>query len=109
QPTLLRREDWNRDLVEHSHDLLCIHDVEGRILSVNPAPARILDYRVEELLRIPLQQIIAPRFQSHFETYVNQLRQTGEATGLMAVVTRSGERRIWQYQATLRTGDVTPL
>jgi PAS domain S-box-containing protein len=27
----------------------------------------------------------------------------------MAVVTRSGERRIWQYQATLRTGDVTPL
>jgi PAS domain-containing protein len=29
-------EDWYRDLVEHSQDLLCVHDLEGRLLSVNP-------------------------------------------------------------------------
>ncbi|MGA8298517.1 MAG: PAS domain S-box protein, partial [Terriglobales bacterium] len=43
-------EDWTRDLVEHSRDLLCIHDLEGRLLSVNPVPARLLGYSVEEIL-----------------------------------------------------------
>ena len=33
-------EDWHQDLVEHSQDLLCVHDLEGRFLSVNPAPPR---------------------------------------------------------------------
>ena len=31
-------EDWYEDLVEHSHDLLCVHDLEGRFLSMNPSP-----------------------------------------------------------------------
>ena len=25
-------KDWYRDLVEHSHDLLCVHDLDGRLL-----------------------------------------------------------------------------
>jgi PAS domain-containing protein len=39
---LQENEDWYQDLVEHSQDLLCVHDLEGRLLSVNPAPARML-------------------------------------------------------------------
>ena len=27
---LHENEDWYQDLVEHSHDLLCIHDLRGR-------------------------------------------------------------------------------
>ena len=50
---LHENEDWYQDLVEHSHDLLCVHDLEGRLLSVNPAPARLLGYSVEEFLRFP--------------------------------------------------------
>ena len=47
-------QEWYQDLVEHSHDLLCVHDLEGHLLLVNPAPARLLGYSVEELLRIPM-------------------------------------------------------
>jgi PAS domain-containing protein len=43
---LQKNEDWYQDLVEHSQDLLCIHDLEGRLLSVNPTPARVLGYSV---------------------------------------------------------------
>jgi len=103
---LQENEDWYRDLVQHSRDLLCIHDLQGRLLSVNPAPARVLGYTVEELLRIPMREIIAPEFRTQFDAYLSQMERTGEASGLMAVITRTGERRIWEYHNTLRTEGV---
>ncbi|MFY9559813.1 MAG: sigma 54-interacting transcriptional regulator [Terriglobales bacterium] len=110
QRALGDNEDWYRDLVEHSQDLLCIHDLQGRLLSVNPAPARVLGYSVEELLQIPLREVIAPEFRDQFDAYLSQIKQTGESRGLMAVVTRSGERRIWEYHNTLRTeGVASPI
>jgi PAS domain S-box-containing protein len=103
---LEENEDWFQDVVEHSRNLLCTHDLEGRLLSVNRAPARVLGYSVEELLRLPLRDIIAPKFQGDFDAYLDQVRRAGESSGLMAVTTKSGERRIWQYYSTLRTADV---
>ena len=38
---LEENEDWYRDLVDHSQDLLCVHDLKGRLLSVNPGSARL--------------------------------------------------------------------
>ena len=115
QVDLIRRalsenEDWYQDLVEHSHDLLCIHDLAGRLLSVNPAPARMLGYSVEEILQIPLRELIAPEFRPQFDAYLSQIERVGEARGFMTVMTRSGERRIWEYHNTLRSEGVeTPI
>ncbi len=107
---LRENEDWHQDLVEHSQDLLCIHDLEGRLLSINPAPARVLGYSVEELLQIPMREIIVPEFRPQFDAYLSQIARVGESRGLMAVMTRSGERRIWDYHNTLRTeGVATPI
>jgi len=101
--SLQENEDWYRDLVDHSRDLLCIHDLQGRLLSVNPAPARALGYTVEELLKLSMRDLIAEEFRPEFDAYLTQIQQTAEAHGLMAVVTRSGEHRIWEYRNTLRT------
>jgi len=115
QVDLIRRalsenEDWYQDLVEHSHDLLCIHDLAGRLLSVNPAPARMLGYSVEEILQIPLRELIAPEFRPQFDAYLSQIERVGEARGFMTVMTRAGERRIWEYHNTLRSEGVeTPI
>ena len=107
---LHENEDWYQDLVEHSQDLLCVHDLEGRLLSMNPAPARVLGYSVEELLQIPMREIIAPEFRPQFDAYLNQIARVGESRGLMTVLTRSGERRIWEYHNTLRTeGVASPI
>jgi PAS domain S-box-containing protein len=99
-------EDWYQDLVEHSQDLLCVHDLEGRFLSVNPATARLLGYSVEEILQIPIGDLIAPEFRSQFDAYLKQIAQAGRADGFLAVMTRTGERRIWEYHNTLRTDGV---
>jgi len=110
QRALRENEDWYRDLVEHSQDLLCIHDLHGRLLSLNPAPARVLGYSVEELLRIPMREIVAPEFRHEFDEYLTHIQQAGESRGFMVVVTRSGERRIWEYHNTLRTeGVASPI
>jgi PAS domain S-box-containing protein len=100
-------EDRYRDLVEHSEDLLCTHNLEGRLLSVNSAPARILGYSVEELLKIPMRELIIPEGRQAFEEYLERLRTTGAPErGLLCVTTRSGEVRTWEYSNTLRTGGV---
>ena len=107
---LQENEDWYQDLVEHSQDLLCIHDLTGRLLMVNPGPARVLGYGVEELLQIPLREVIAPEFRPQFDEYLRHIESTGEASGYMVVMTSSGERRIWHYHNTLRTeGVVSPI
>jgi formate hydrogenlyase transcriptional activator len=107
---LKENEDWYRDLVEHSQDLLCVHDLEGRFLSVNPVPARLLGYSVEEMLKKPMRDFIDPQFRSEFDAYLLEIKETGESHGLLKVITRSGEHRVWEYHNTLRTeGLVSPI
>ena len=107
---LRESEDRYRDLVEHSQDLLCTHDLTGRLLSCNPAPARVLGYEVGELLDIPMREFVAPEFRKQFDAYLARIKTTGVDNGMMVVVTRTGERRIWEYQNTLRTeGVASPI
>jgi formate hydrogenlyase transcriptional activator len=107
---LRENEDWFRDLVEHSQDLLCIHDLDGRLLSVNPTPAQLLGYTVDEILQIPMRELVAPEFRPQFDAYLRQIERAGESRGFLMVMTRTGERRIWEYHNTLRTeGVASPI
>ena len=106
EEALREREDRYRDLVENSEDLVCTHDLEGNLLSANPAPARILGYEVSELIKIPMRDLIAPESREQFAGYLNRIRNIGSDQGKLCVVTRSGERRIWEYNNTLRTEGV---
>ncbi len=99
-------EDRYRDLVEHSHDLICTHDLTGRILSANPNAEKILGYEPGALLRMNLQDILAPEALPRFALYLRRIKQRGAARGQMIVQTRTGERRLWEYDNTLRTAGV---
>ena len=103
-------QDWYRDLVDHSQDLLSVHDLDGRILSVNPVPARLLGYSVKEMLQKHLRDFIDPRYLPQHDAYLQEIKRTGASSGLVAVMARSGEQRIWEYHNTLRTEGVgTPI
>jgi len=103
---LLESEDRYRDLVEHSADLVCTHDLEGRLLTVNPAPARTLGYEVSELLKMPMRELVAPEYRGEFDGYMERIQKNGTDRGLLCVLSRSGERRIWEYNNTLRVEGV---
>ena len=102
-------DEWDlyRDLVEHSQDLLCTHDLSGKLLSVNPLPARLLGYDVETLLGMPMRELLAPEYRHQFEEYLARIRQDGFAEGVMILVGSNGQRRIWEYHNTLRDDGVS--
>ncbi|MFZ3262618.1 MAG: sigma 54-interacting transcriptional regulator [Terriglobales bacterium] len=102
--------DSNRDLVERSRDLWCVHDLQGRLLSVNPVPGRLLSYTTEEVLQTPLRDLIDPKFRDPFDVYLRDVERIGQAHGVMAVLTRTGDRQFWEYHSTLMTGGAeTPV
>jgi PAS domain S-box-containing protein len=103
-------EDWYRDLVEHSHDLICVHDLNGKLLSVNKTAAMNLGYTPDELLNKDLRQLLGPEVRDQFEAYLSTIRNAKFAEGLMLIQTKSGEKRIWEYHNTLRTeGVLSPV
>ena len=106
EEALRESEDRYRDLVEHSEDLICTHDLEGRVLSLNEAPARILGYERSELLLRLIPDMLAPETREKFGEYMAVIRRDGEARGLVMVQARTGEKRTWEYRNTLRTEGV---
>jgi PAS domain S-box-containing protein len=95
---LRESEERYRHLVQNSLGLIAVHDLNGVLLAVNPAGAHALGYEPDELVGQNLFDFIAPAARSHVGTYVKQITANPTAEGLMVVVTRSGEERVWQYR-----------
>ena len=53
-----------------------------------------------------LRDIVVPEFRDSFDDYLDRIRKDGVAKGAMEVETSTGERRIWEYNNTLRTQGV---
>src|SRR5260370_5587078 len=104
---LLESEDRYRDLVERSSDIICTHDLEGNLLSVNEAPLRILGYSSDELLNKPLRDFVTAEARPMCDAYLSQIQRDGFAKGLLPVMTKSGEVRLWEYNNTLRRDGVS--
>ena len=99
-------EDRYRDLVDNSHELICTHDLEGRVLSVNPWAARVLGYPRNSLVGINIRDGLLPQYREQFDEYLRTVVTEGSARGVMKVRTATGETRLWEYYNTLRTEGV---
>ena len=99
-------EDRYRDLVDNSHELICTHDLEGRVLSVNPWAARVLGYPQNSLVGINIRDGLLPEYRKQFDEYLHTVKTQGSARGVMKVRTATGETRLWEYYNTLRTEGV---
>jgi PAS domain S-box-containing protein len=107
EEVLRQSEDRYRDLVEHSSDLICTHDAQGMLLSVNEVPLRVLGYTREEMLNTPLREYVAPEAKPLCDAYLAQIQKDGFARGLLPVLTKSGEVRLWEYNNSVRKEGVS--
>lgn len=86
-----------RELVEQSRGLICTHDLAGVLLSVNRAAADRLGYPPEDLVGRSLGDLLAPAVRHLFPHYLDRIQRGATDEGLMLVVTREGDERIWTY------------
>lgn len=97
----LQREIY-RELVESSLDLICIHDMEGKLLFVNQAAVEASGFSREALLQTTIRDVLmAPRVSGRFDAYLEEIRNRGSARGIMKVRDPEGRLRYWQYNNTL--------
>ena len=84
-------------LVEHSMGLMCTHDLNGVLLSVNSASMQAIGFRKEDAIGRNLRDFLTPSVRHKVDAYLDRIRQNRTDSGLMHVVARNGEERVWLY------------
>ncbi|MDP3282832.1 MAG: PAS domain S-box protein, partial [Desulfobacterales bacterium] len=106
EDALRERDELYRDLVENATDLICTHDLKGKLLSVNAAAARAGGFAAEEIVGLRIPDSLPPDRRQEFYDYIRDIQRDGTASGTMKIVTRNGGIRYWEYRNTLRTEGV---
>jgi diguanylate cyclase (GGDEF)-like protein/PAS domain S-box-containing protein len=92
-----------RELIEHSIDLIFTHDLEGRVLSANPAAATALGCAsADELTTCSLRDFIVAEGHADLDEYLRRVNIDGRAEGIARIIGRDGRRRYWEYRSALR-------
>lgn len=82
--------------------LVCIHGLDGHLLSVSPAGAKALGYKPEEMVGRHMHDFLPSDVRDQLPAYLDRIKKDGTASGLMRVVTKSGEERILAYSNICR-------
>ncbi len=98
QQALAESDKRYRELFERGFGLVCTHDLDGKLLSINPAAAAALGRPPEELVGGNLAEVLTDKARSLLPGYLERLRREGHHEGQMAVRTRAGDRRLWSYR-----------
>jgi len=96
-----RNEKRYRHLVENSLGLICTHDLDGIVLSVNPAAASSLGYEPRDGIGRNLRDFLSPGTRHRFDHYLARIREHAHDSGVMKVVRKDGTERIWMYRNML--------
>ncbi len=94
EASLRESEERYRQLVELSPDAIMLHR-DGRLLFVNGAAMRLFGARTpEELLKIPMMDLVAPEFRDAVRTRIRKISQENQSTPPM-------EQRLIRLDGTL--------
>ncbi|SFP68701.1 PAS domain S-box protein [Hymenobacter arizonensis] len=96
---LERREKQYHDLVYYSQALICTHDLNGTVLSVNPAIERLMGMPAAKMLGRTLYDALPPEHHASLQAYLEGQKPLQQQPRLMTVWTSAGERRYLQYYA----------
>lgn len=107
EKSLIESEKRYRDMVENLNEMVGIHGIDGQILSANKATYKSLGYSEKELLKMKIPEILHPKYKDQYGIYINKIKEKGETRGLMSLITKNGENRIWEYHDSLALDKVT--
>jgi len=105
---LRQSEERYRALVENSLGLIYTHDLDGRLLSINPAAAQALGYQPEEVIGRSLIEFLPPTAHPLYGDYLALIQREMVNTGLMRVLRKDGVESIWEYANSLQVESGKP-
>jgi len=86
-------------LMEKSAAFICVHDLNGVLVSVNKAVTDALGYRRGDMVGQKLSKFLAPDSARGFGAYLKRMSSAaGTGTGTMVVRGRDGGVRTWSYR-----------
>jgi len=104
------RRDWGSPPARsESRELICTHDLSGRILSANRAACAALGVSLAELRGMSIQALMPADGDAGFNAYMETLLRDGTAVGLMRIVPPGGGQRIWEYCNSLDSHEGSPV
>jgi len=94
-------EERFRSFFENSQGLMCTHDLQGNLITVNKAGAQLLGYETIELIGKNLTFIVPEHLHPQIHEYLKRVFNKGKDRGLLRTQHRDGTNRIWLYNNTL--------
>jgi len=88
-----------RDLFNYSQALICTHDMDGRMLAINPEISRTLGFTEEEMLGRKIQEFVPVEHRERFEEeYIMAVRNTPTVNGVFCVENKNGTKIYLLYR-----------
>ncbi len=98
---LKKSEEEMAVVLNNTQTIICLHDMDGVILSLNAAAEKMSGFTKEEVLGVNLRLIVSPDFLHEFDEYLKTINSNETARGTLQIFTKSGSKRVWLYQNTV--------
>lgn len=90
--TLERSSTQYRDLLAHTQALIGTHDLQGRLLSVNPAVEELMGLPADAIIGCHLAQAVPLELHAGVEQYLAEIRVSKHSQGVMKIVNQHDEQ-----------------
>jgi PAS domain S-box-containing protein len=102
ETALRASEERYRELFNSINDLVYTHDLDGRILTINPTPFQHLGYRPEEIVGRPITDFMPFENRQAFDDdYLIRIRQQGVAEGVFKILVKKRTPHYIEYRNSL--------
>ncbi|KAA9338191.1 PAS domain S-box protein [Hymenobacter busanensis] len=101
QETLMRNEKRYRDLMHYAQALIWTHDLNGQVLSANPALGRLLGVESDSTIGKHLTAAFEMERHAQVGEYLAGIREQGEQSGVMKLTDKAGQVHYVLYQSYL--------
>jgi PAS domain S-box-containing protein len=98
---LQKRERRYRNLFENGSDLICLHDLEGKLLETNLPYKEEYGWQKQDLEGLNIRELIPEQHRSNFDDYLSRILKNGADEGYLKGFTKSGRKVTLEYRNKL--------
>lgn len=89
---IIQSEKRNRDLVNYSQAIICTHDLEGVILTINPAGCELTGYQMDEMIGHNISEFMPEFLRLKFMSdYIPQFKNGKHSEGILTLQHKEGD------------------